>query len=66
MKNKTLLVVVGEVWYFIGLITCWLIIWTVSGLNIDSWQGIALFIAIIFLILIGRVKDSIDNRIEEK
>jgi hypothetical protein len=66
MGNKTLLTIIGEVWYFIGLLICWLVIWAVSGLHIDSWQGIVLFIAILILVFIGRIKDFIDEKIKEK
>lgn len=63
---KVLLITLNEVWYFVGLLAAWLIIWSVSGVNITSWKGIALFVSILFLVFLKPAKDLIDDKIERR
>ena len=61
MVNKTLIFVISEIWFFVGLLIGWLIIWNVTGLDLFSWKGLALFVAVLFLIFLKPMKDSIDG-----
>jgi hypothetical protein len=66
MKRKTLLFVITEILYFLVLLGAWLVIWEVSGVNINEWGGLAIFVAVLILIFIRDIRDSLFNHIEGK
>jgi Na+/melibiose symporter-like transporter len=66
MKGKYFRMFLVDIMHFIALLICWIIIWTVSGLDLTSWRGLALFIAVIAISMLWALRNWAHEMVEDK